>query len=397
MTPLPEAWLRRARSTLCGLTLCGLISLFISVSLGQSAERVSVSVQTEDAPGTAEDAAEEAVADEVDATERLLNVPDDALPLAAALAAAERRTDVVNARLNAADAESALTRAKADPLGLRLERTQAEQRLALSAAQLRQARYQALADIAAGYTGLLEAQAQFALAEAGRDVSAQTVDITRIRLNNGSATALDVQDAENDLQTAETNLSTAEQGLALARTSLESLIGQEVSAAAPLGDELLTDLPGLDEVLGTLETHPSLLQATQGAEIAAISADILDPSYASRAQIDAAALQREQAEEAAKEAGRGLRLRARSLYNAADSAARSYRATLDTLASAQEREALQAQRLEAGLIADISFRQTQLGTYQAALSTLSAKNAYLNALLELQAGTVSPLEGLHEF
>ena len=371
----------RLRSALV-LTLCA--SLFTVLSVAQEAAT----------PGAAGDAAGAAAGD---VAGNGLAMTDDALLLEEALAAAGSRTDVVNARLSQGDAELALGRTQADPLALRLEKTQAQQRLTLSEAQLRQARYQAIADIAAGYTQLFEAQIQLELARTARDVNAQLVDITRIRLENGSATQLDVQDALNTLQDAEKNLNSAEQGLALAQANLASLIGQDVSSAAPVSDTLLATLPDFEAVLTSLERTPALLQVNQGRELAEVSLDILDPSYASSAQLDNAKLQLEQAAESAKEARRSLEIQARSLYNAARTAAQSYRVALDTLQSAQEREALERQRLDAGLIADITFKQTQLSTSQAQIAAVQAQHAYLNALLNLQAGTLTALEGLHEF
>lgn len=326
-----------------------------------------------------------------------ISFPEDALLLSEALEAADTRTDVINASLNLTNAKTALGRTEADPLALRLEKAQAQQRVDLTEAQLRQARYQALADIASAYTRLLEAQLQREFAATARDVRSQLVDINRIRLERGSATSLDVQDAENELQDALTNLASAEQGVALARSNLESLIGGEVVSTTFIPDNFLAPLPSLETVLLSSEGVPTLLQGSQGVELSEIGLDLLDPSYASNAQIDNAQLQLDQAQESAREAARGLRLQARTLYNSASTAAQIYRNSLDVLASAQEREAFEQQRLDAGLIADIALKQTQLTTFQAFLGMIQAKNAYLNALFNLQAGTLTALEGLHEF
>lgn len=320
-----------------------------------------------------------------------------ALDLTVALTAVGSRTGVINSSLAASDARLALTRTQADPLALRLEQTQAAQRLALAEAQLRQARYTATADIAATYMQVLEAEAQLELARFARDLAAQSLEITRIRLERGSATELEVEEAQNTLQEAEQTVTTAEQGTQLAKRSLESLIGQEVIALEPVSEAYLRAVPSLETVLAGLKNHPTLLEATQGVELATIGRDLLDPSYAAQVQIDAAELQLEQAETFTAEARRGLQLQARSLYNQVQTAAASYRIQQDALRNARAREALEAQRLEAGLIADITFRQTQLATKQAELAAMQGKHNYLNALLELQAGTLIPLEGLHEF
>jgi outer membrane protein TolC len=320
-----------------------------------------------------------------------------ALDLATALTAVGSRTGVINSELSASDARLALVRTQADPLALRLEQTQAAQRLALAEAQLRQARFAAIADIAEAYMQALEAEAQLELARFARDLAAQSLEITRIRLERGSATELELEEAQTALEEAAQTVSTAEQGAQLAKRSLESLIGQTVTALEPIAEVYLQSVPSLEVVLAGLEHHPTLLEARQGVELATIGRDLLDPSYAAQVQIDAAELQLEQAEALAGEARRGLQLQAQSLYNQVRAAASGYRVQQDALRNARAREALEAQRLEAGLIADITFKQTQLATKQAELAAMQAKHSYLNALLALQAGALIPLEGLHDF
>lgn len=320
-----------------------------------------------------------------------------ALNLSEALSAANNRTDVINAQLNLTDAGIALVRTQADPLALRLEQVQASQRAKLAQAELTQAQYQAIADISASYTQVLEAQAQRDLAVAARDLSAQSLEIAKIRLSKGSATTLDVQEAQNSLDDANKNLASAEQGVALAKSDLASLTGQEAENLEGISENIFTAAPELETVLASVANTPTVIQVSNGAELAAVGADLLDPSYASQSQIDNAKLQASQANESLKEAKRGLELQARSLFNQTQTAAQSYQIQLSALNNALEREALEKQRLDAGLIAEIQFKQTQLSTMQASISALQAKHAYLKALLNLQAGTMTPLEGLNGY
>ena len=313
------------------------------------------------------------------------------LTLSDALAAAESRTSVVNARLAQADAQVALERTEIDPLALRLERTQAQQRAEITEAELTQARYQAQADISAAYTQVLEAQAQLELASLARVIAQQTLGITEIRFEKGSATALDVQEDENALEDADNNLRSAQQGAALARSNLTSLVPQPFDEAAPLPEQSLAELPSLNEVRDSLADLPALLQVEQGAELADLSLELLDPSYASRSELDAAELQAEQAAESLQETRRSLNIQAQSLHNAATSAAESLQIRQDALVNARAREALEQQRLNAGLIADIAYKQAQVATEQAEIAALEAQHAYLNALLDLQAATMTPV------
>jgi outer membrane protein TolC len=315
-----------------------------------------------------------------------------------ALASADDRLGVVNALLELDDSRRALERTQADPLALRLEQTQAEQRVILAEAQLEQARYQAYAEIAQGYTQLLEAQRQLELTDAARALSDQALEIARIRFERGSATGLDVQDAETSLNDAAKNVDAASQGAALARANLQGLTGLEVVAAEPVAFDIVGyQLPPFEAVAAELAGHPNLLQAAQGLELARLGRDLLDPAYAAANQIEAAELQISQAEGGVREANRGLDLQARSLHNAAVNASRSLTIAQESFTNTLAREEIERQRLDAGLIADIAFRQTQLSSLQAQLSVLQAENAYLRALLDLQAGTLLAIEGLHGF
>lgn len=311
-----------------------------------------------------------------------------------ALSAVDARTNVVNAILSLDDAQTSLQRTLSDPLALRLDKVQAEQRQRLAAAQLQQARYQTMGDISSAYTQVLEAALQRDLAAMARDVQEQSLEIAQIRLRNGSATVLDVQDAENQLEDAINTLLIAEQGLALARSNLASLIGQPVSDIEPIPDVLLESLPSLEMVLVNLDQHPNVIEAANGAEVALVAVELLDPSYASQSQIDNARLQASQAQEFAREARRGLEVQAQSLHNQAVSAAESLSIRQAALSNALEREALERQRLNAGLIAEIQFKQSQLTTMQAQIAAVQAKHSYLSALLNLQASTMTPLAGL---
>jgi outer membrane protein, heavy metal efflux system len=322
---------------------------------------------------------------------------DTQLTLPDALATSNSRSSVVTAQLALNDATVALSRTQSDPLALRLEQTQASQKVTLSQAQLDEAKYKAIQDITTGYTQLLEAQAALNLSTFARDLSNQNLQITTIRRDKGSATELEVQEAQNALEDAENNLASSEQGVALAKTNLEGLVAMPVLTLAPIPDESLVPLPALETVLANLDKLPSLLQVNQGIELAQLGVDLLDPSYASKSQIDTAKLQLDTAQTSSTEVRRGLELQARTFYNQASTAFETLSIRQDALSNALERETVEKQRLDAGLIADIQYKQTQLTTKQAELAALQAKHAYLNALLALQAGTMTPLEGLYGF
>ncbi|MDZ7705048.1 MAG: TolC family protein [Trueperaceae bacterium] len=315
-----------------------------------------------------------------------------ALTLNEALTNVDNRTAVVNAEAELDNARVALARTEADPLALRNERVQARQRVELAEAELTKARYDATTEISRAYTRAFEAERQVALAAESVAVSEQALTIARIRFERGGATELDVRDAEQSLQDARSNAAAAREGLQLARNNLASLVTQDLGTLASVPLVTLPPVPPLDAVLETSDELPNLVQARQGRELARVGLELLDPSYAPQSQIDQAELQLERAEESFGEARRGISIQVRQLHNSALSAQNDLQVRRSALENAEQRLAIERQRLEGGLIAEISFLQTELSTLQARVATVQAGHSYLLALLELQAGSMYPLE-----
>ena len=262
-----------------------------------------------------------------------------ALTLEEALQSADARPDAVTQNLELLNARNDLIRVQGDPLALRLERTQAEQAVELNRAELEEAYYSAVLEITQAYTGVLQGREQLELARKGLSVSETALDIARIRLENGSATQLDVQEAEVALNDAEKNLTAAQNGLNVSENNLEGMIGQEVTASElePVDDAYLTPLPPLEQALEAAQDHPQLLQSRQGLELARIGLDLLDPSYASASQIESSRTQLETTQELVQEAQRGFNLQVRNLFIQAENAQETYQVEQDSLVNARER------------------------------------------------------------
>ena len=240
-----------------------------------------------------------------------------AAPFAAALTfeevllAAPGRPDAVSAQLTLINAESTNLRAEADPLALRIDRLQASQAVELARVELEQARLTAVADLAEAYGSVLAGRDQLALARQGLDLARRGLEITEIRVANGSATQLDLRDAQVAADEAADLANPAESGLRLADSNLEGMIGREVDPAAlePISAGLQPQLPALEATLAAAARLPQLLQVQHGLELAEAGVAMLDPSYASAAQIENARTQLETTEQLAGEARRGLLLR----------------------------------------------------------------------------------------
>ncbi len=305
------------------------------------------------------------------------------LSLEAALSKANTQAPVVAAKAELDDASANLQRVLSDPLLTRPNRVQAEQRAALAQASYERALAQAQSSIVGAYAQVLESEVQVRLAQKALEVAARGLEIAQIRQRNGSGTALDVRNAQNRLDDAKSNASRAENGLALAQASLRSLVGT-FTALAPLPNP--PALPEAGLLQGLLSKNPDVLQARQRAELAQLQVELLDPSYAARAEIDAAKSRAEQAAAGARELERGLALQYDSLLQNLQAAARALSVQQAALANAREALANDKKRLDAGLISQVAYLQTELSFIQAELAAQQALGNYFRAYYSLLAG-----------
>lgn len=312
------------------------------------------------------------------------------------LARADSRPAAITARLDLIAAQNSLIRVEGDPFALKIDRLQAEQAVELSRATFEQAYYQALLDIADAYAGVLEARHRLALAERGMALAEASVRIAEIRRDNGGATALDVEDARIALENARKNTTLAASALRISENNLEGMIGEELVAddLESVPDRFLIEVPSEEATLQAIDEHPDLMGARHGLALADLGVKLLDPSYASEQQIEAAETQLETTRELVQEARRGFDLQARNLVIRARNAVETYEVEKRALAAADERLALQREQLDAGRIAAIQYDQAELDRFQAELAALEARHGVVRALLELQAGTLVALDGL---
>lgn len=325
----------------------------------------------------------------------LLAAQAAALDYAEALSAAAGRPGAVSAQLQLINADAEFIRTEADPLALRSDRTQARQELESAEAALEQARREAVTEITEAYFAVLTAREQLALAQFGNELARTGLEIAEIRLANGSATELDLRDARAALDEATAGLHTAESGIRLAVSNLEGMIGRDVDPEElePVPASWRPPLPDLDTVLAGITRVPQFLEVEHGLELAGMAVDMLDPSYASESQIEAARTRLESTEQLVAEARRGFRLQARNLHLQAQDAQARLTVQEDVLANARERHGFERQRLEGGLISEIAFRQSQLELLQAELAFLSAESDAFTSILRLSAETLVPLDG----
>ncbi len=316
-----------------------------------------------------------------------------ALTLEEALESALNRPAILTAQLELDEARVNLERREADPLALRPEVEAARQRSRLAQASYERAYFQSIAEVGSAYANALSARQEAELASRRVSLNEQLVRAAEIRAANGTATALDLQEAQTALEGAQQAQSAAQEALNLAQRRLNGLLKGTVrlESLEPIPDAALVNVPPLERVLDAAEGHPIVLEAQQTLELAELSRDLLDPVFTPRSEIESARVQLEAAQETAREVARDYALEMRDLYSQAQTTRTAYNVARDRLANAQERLAAQQNRLEAGLISELELRQTEIAFNEAEFEALSARSAYLSALLALQSGSLTEL------
>ena len=313
------------------------------------------------------------------------------ITLAGALEAAYLRPEVVNAEQERLDARRALERTGADPLALRLDRLQASQRVELAEARLHLARLEAAQEITDAYLQLLESEAQRRLAQDALALSEQALEITRIRVEVGSAPEIELSEAQTARKEAAGSLQAAAEAEALARDNLEGLLEREFEELAPAPPPQ-SALPRVNELKEALAGHPTLMEVRHGAAVAELAVELLDPSYAPRVEIEQAELQHEQALRMLGEVERGLRIQVQALHLQATQAMENREVAQDALRDAEARLDIERRRFDAGLSAEISLRRAELDAASARLEAMVAAHEVLRSRDALAVAAAYDLE-----
>ena len=320
----------------------------------------------------------------------------NALTFEEALRRASGLPPVQAAQLELEDAQAALTRTRSDPLALRPEVLAAEQRLALARAQYEQRAYESAAAVGGAYARVLGAEEETRLAQQRVVLSQRLLRAAQIRLENLTATELDVRDAAAALDGARGAQRAAQERLGLAQRNLSGLLGQQMSAAAlePVPESVLEATPSAVAALNAAREHPTLLEARQAEALAQFNADILDPIFSSRTVIEEARTALRSAQAAAQESTRAFELQLRDLVAQVRAARTTYEGAREAFLNAQARLQVQQNRLSAGLISELELRQAEVAASEAEYAALTARNSLITSLLALRAGSLLRLEGI---
>ena len=320
----------------------------------------------------------------------------NALTFEEALRRVSELPPVQASRLELEDAQAALARTRSDPLALRPEIIAAEQRLALARAQYEQRSYESEAAVGRAYARVLGAQEEAQLAQQRVVLNQRLLRAAQIRLENLTATELDVSDAAAALDGASGARRAAQERLGLAQRNLSGLLEQQIAAGAlePIPESVLGSTPSAAAALDAARDHPTLLEARQAEALAQFNLDILDPIFSSQTVIEEARTALRSAQAAAQETARAFEVQLRDLVAQVRSARTTYEVARETLVNARARLMVQQNRLSAGLISELELRQAEVAASEAEYAALTARNDLLTSLLALRAGSLLRLEGI---
>ncbi len=291
---------------------------------------------------------------------------------------------VISGKTDLAAAGRDLERVSSDPLSLRLEKLQAQQKVASEEEDLNKALLSSRLDVSEKFFAALEADQTLANAQKQLDIANATLEAQAIRFEAGAITQIDLSKAQNDAVNAERTVRDAQNTRNLAYSQLSSVIGQSVTALAPYETEA-PELASLEDTQLAANTENTQLKGLQrNVELARVQLEITDNAFSSRSQIDSAKDTLANAELNLSDYGSTLGLTIESSYNTVLATQASYQNALEAYQTSADDLAAQQTRLDAGSISPIAFQQSELSHAQSVAALDKAKHQLVLAHIRLE-------------
>lgn len=311
-----------------------------------------------------------------------------------ALRHAQSWPTVVVAEQELAAAREDLDRTVSDPFALRLDKVQAQQRVALSDVKVDESYLTAISEIGTAYAAQLQALSEQQTARASEALSRRLLEVAQVRQERGSATGVEVREAEAALEVARAVRHAADETLIFARNTLRGILPleAEVGTLEPIAQTaIVRPLPPISAVLSAATKTTALLTLQQAVTLARLNLSLLDPSYSSAREIEAANTALETANSTFTETTRTRFAEVRTLYAQTSAAQELYLAQQRSTRAAKSRLRLQQERFALGLASELELNQSELDTMNVQLETMRAKHNYVTSLLQLQTLAAMPL------
>lgn len=305
--------------------------------------------------------------------------------------------DVTTARANLQKAQATVRATRADPSAIITTLTQAEQGLSAADATLAGTKLNVAQTVVGQYLAAFEAAGRINLNAAQVALDERNLQIARARLQARVATQLDVNRAQTSLNQNRQELADARAGLPVLEAQLARTLGLNVGSdlrltAPPAPPKLSVTLAALQS--GLDKRLPTLVQAAQGAEFAALQVRLADNDYTPARTLQDAQVALDNARRDLEGAQRGANTGVRDAARAVGDAQERVDLARQSLANAQTTLTQTQARLRAGTAAAVEVQQAQVQAQQAAFSVTQAQGNLWRALAALSAASGSDVTGL---
>lgn len=256
------------------------------------------------------------------------------------------------------------------------------------------------ADLVAGairsYIGLLSSQLTVSIREARLEVAELNLESTRRKAEMGTASRLDLLDAQAQVETALLNLRQAEAQLVRDRESFAASIGLTPDMLPPLEEDLpipQVEIELEEAIEKALALSASVVGARSSVELARLERERALAEGVAPLDQRAAELNVRRAELELERALRTVRRSVESAFNEVERTRAALEVEEVQLTAATERHALLVQQFEAGLRTRAELINSEISLAEAKMRRLNALAAYYDALLAFKKLTGESLDG----
>ena len=286
---------------------------------------------------------------------------------------------------------------KADPSTLVVARTSAQQAYDLAKANLEATRLSVMQSVVNAYLGLYEEQQNVELLQAQVALNQRNFDVAKARQSAGNATALDVARAQTTLDSSKQSLTNAQTQIPILSAQLAALLGvgslgnfTAVAPAAPKNVQV--DLAALNKDL--FSRLPSVLQAQQAVDTAALNVKLYDNDYTPAVSLQAAKTSLVNNQRALVTAQQNVQTSLSNAYQTAQSYYKQISIAQQSVANAQKVVDQDQVALKAGTISALQLQTDQVSLKSAQYSALQAVDSYWKALAALSVAAGQDFTGL---
>ncbi len=304
--------------------------------------------------------------------------------------------DLTDARSSFYTAQADLTAKKADPTTLVVTLEQSQNSFDLAQLKVGYTRLQVLQNLLNNYAALLEGQNALDLGEAQLALDKRNLDVAQAKLAAKNATELDVSNAQNTYTSSQQNLTNSKAQIPVLSAKLEQSMGINASGDLTLAD--YPKMPDLSLSLNDLENDltlrvPSVLQASQSLEIAALNVKLSDNDWTPKRTLEDAKTNLETAKRALESSQKDALTGLRDAYRNAQDAFKRLQIAQKSLETAKQSYSADQTRFKSGVISKVQLQQSEVSLQNSQNSLDKTRGTYLKSLSSLSVAAGRDVTG----